>query len=537
MFPNSTTTMPTKPKSITLHSSPSLRTIISYLIPSLAHCQVGFSTTSISGFQAMTGFLTTYGHPDPLTPTGYNMGLIPQQLAASFINLGTILGLLLCATPLLQHTLSRRQTLWLASLISILGSGLQLKHSPVSGLYARRIIIGLSNGLFISSANIYTSETAPAHLKHKISSLFPLWFCTGGVLGAVTNNFTQHLQTSWAYKIPLTCHITIPSLLCILVLFTPESPRWLLLHGRGKGEGHLDAARHSLILLRGHGTSLHTLDVEIDKEILEIQEDIGSQRKIKQSQSLLSRYLYLDLWTSHPQHHPHHDRRHTLLCISLFLTNSSSGIWLLLSYGTVVFQLSGVNHPFHASIYNNIANLLGTILGLYLCTKQGIQSSKSMMVLVLVGSFFQAVCMLGVAVPFTIMPDSDLAGVILLICVVVHGFVYSAFSGGLVVAKLCSQIVDPEFRGRVVGLGTGVNHVTAWLIAFTTPYFINTRELNWGPKAAFIWAASNTVTSILLLLFLATETKGCTHKETDKVIQDQDHNLAKDECRELSRLA
>ncbi|PVH72857.1 MFS transporter [Cadophora sp. DSE1049] len=489
---------------------PNWRTILSYLVPSLAHCQVGFSTISISGFQAMTGFLSTYGHLDPKTPTGWNMGLVPQQLAASFVNLGTILGLLF-SKPI-SRFLSRRHGLWLACVVSIVGSGLQLKHSAVGGLYARRIIIGLSNGLFIAFANAYTAETAPTYLKEKVASLFAVWFCVGGVLGAVTNNFTQGLGTSWAFKIPLTCHITIPSLLFILVVFIPESPPWLLVHGRR------DAARHSLAILRGRPSSVDA----VEKEILEVQKDIESHRRSKSRQSRLRQYF--DLWSA-----PH--RRRTILCIALLLTNSSSGIWLILSYGTVFFQLAGVPHPFRASIYNNVANLLGTILGLYLCARRGMRRR----ILMIVGCLVQAICMLGVAVTSTVMPSSSHVGVIVLLCVIVHGFSYFAFSGVLVV-NLCIEIVDPRQRRRVVGIGTGVNYVTAWLIAFTMPYFINTRELNWGPKVAYIWAASNFLTGVFFF-FVLPETAGCTHEKVENVFQDQTSSPEKSQSRRLSQIA
>ncbi|KAH7389206.1 general substrate transporter [Cadophora sp. MPI-SDFR-AT-0126] len=472
------------------------RTPLSYLVPSLAHCQVGFSTISISGFQAMTGFLSTYGHPDPSIPTGWNMGLIPQQLAASFVNLGTILGMLLSKPTSLY--LSRRHSLWLACIISVIGSGLQLKHSAVAGLYARRIIIGLSNGLFIAFSNAYTAETVPVESREKVASLFTLWFCAGGVLGAVTNNFTKGLRTSWAYKIPLTCHITIPSLLFILVTFIPESPRWLLSHGR------VDAARCSLAVLRRCSASRDA----VEKEMLELQIDVESQANTE-SQPWLRQYL--EPWS--PSH-----RRRTLLCTALILTNSSSGIWLLLSYGTVFFQLARVPHPFHASIYNNLANLLGTIVGLYLCTKT-VMSRRMVMI---AGCGVQAVCMLGIAITSTIMPTSSHTGVIVLVCVLVHGFSYFAFSAVLG-SKLCGEVVDTRQTGRAVGMGTRLNYVTSWFIAFTMPYFINTRELNWGPKVAYMWAASNFVTGGFFW-FCLPDTKACSQEqnEIETVIESRD---------------
>ncbi|KAG4435055.1 hypothetical protein IFR05_009461 [Cadophora sp. M221] len=416
------------------------RCLVAYLIMFLAHCQCGFSTTSISGFQAMVGFLSVYGHPDSKSKTGWNMGTTPQQLAASFVNFGTMIGIL-CAWPIGKY-IGRRRGLWLASVVSVLGSGLQLKSSNVAGLYARRIIIGMSNGLFMTFAKYYTAESAPTHLKGRIVSLYAVWISFGSLLGAVTNRFTEHIHTSWAYKIPLTCHIAIPSLIAILLVFIPESPFWLLKRGK------VDEARRSLGILR------QTSD--IDKEMLEMSEVQQNGNK------------YLDIWRSP-------NRRRTILCIAVILSNSLSGIWLMLSYGTVVFQLAGIKHAFQASIYSNLANLLGVVVGLNLKMNRR----------TMIGHFVMGLCMLGVA-SFT-FDEVEWARMVVLVLLIAHGFFHFAFSA-------------PLNSGDEVVTGTSINHVIAWLIAFTMPYFINPRELNWGPKVGYIWAGTNLLMSFFFFL-------------------------------------
>ncbi|KAI9054423.1 hypothetical protein LZ554_001585 [Drepanopeziza brunnea f. sp. 'monogermtubi'] len=450
---------------------------------SLAHCQVGYSTISISGFQAMLGFLRTYGHLDSRTKTGWNMGTTPQQLAASFVNFGMIFGIL-CAGPLGKY-ISRRHGLWLACLVSVLGSGLQLKNSHVAGLYARRVIIGMSNGMFTTFANTYTAECAPKGLKAKLASLYGVSVCFGGLLGSITNNFTAHLHTPWAYKIPLTCHMAIPSILVVLITFIPRSPRWLLVHGRA------DEARRSLDVLRGRAFDKDTLDEEFSQ----------TRTSVNTEKDATQEHRYTDMFKRA-------DRRKTLLCLAVTLSNSASGIWLMLSYGTVVFQLADVKAPFQASIFSNLAHLIGALVGLYLRSKLGRRS------MLMTGHFVPGLCMLGVGVSFTLKPDSGLASSSRAAesLIIAHGFFYYAFAFSIS-GTLCSELVSQQqLRSITADLATWLNHITAWLVAFTTPYFINAERLGWGPKVAYIWAASNLIRGVLLLFFLLPETQRYTEE-------------------------
>ncbi|CZT03893.1 hypothetical protein WAI453_011005 [Rhynchosporium graminicola] len=455
---------------------PNLRSVLTYLTLSLAHTQVGFSTTSISGFQAMHGFLAAYGHPDHISKTGYNMGITPQQLAASFVNFGAMLGML--ASVPLRRYLSRRRGLWFACVVSVVGSGLQLKPSNVAGLYARRCVIGISNGLFVSFAKVYAVESSPVRYKRGVLRGFMIWMSAGSLLGAMTNNFTKAIKTSWAYKIPLTCHITIPAVLVLLLLWVPESPGWLVERGK------MNEARGELAKFRNDGS----LPGVIDKELLDISLKVDKNRE--KTKGLGSQYV--EVWKI--EH-----RKRTLLCLALIMSNSASGIWLMLSYGTVMFQLAGIEptrQAFHVSIYNNLANLLGTVLGLQL-----LRTSIRRRSMMIIGHFIPAICMLSIAVSSTMSPDDRWTKNIILVLIIAHGFIYYALSAA-VAMPLCEEFVGEECKRVTVRFGMSVNYVLAWLITFTMPYFINPRELNWGPKVAYIWAASNFVAGIFFYFFL-----------------------------------
>lgn len=47
---------------------------------------------------------------------------------------------------------------------------------------------------------------------------------------------------------------------------------------------------------------------------------------------------------------------------------------------------------------------------------------------------------------------------------------------------IAGELPAQNLRGYSLGLSTGVGFVFAWLTAFTTPYFINPANMNWGGK-------------------------------------------------------
>lgn len=147
------------------------------------------------------------------------------------------------------------------------------------------------------------------------------------------------------------------------------------------------------------------------------------------------------------------DLRRTLLCFAVILSHSSSGLWLIISYGTFFFQMAGIKEPFKASIYNKVANLVGTAIGMYFCLKW--MGRRSMM---MTGHFLPALFMLGIAVAFTVAPNSEAAGKALVACALGYCFFYNGFSGTLS-WPLLNEIVSSRLRVITIGLGTAITYV------------------------------------------------------------------------------
>lgn len=258
----------------------------------------------------MVGFLKVYGYEDPKAPTGYNIATGPQQLISSFLNIGTIIGVILTATW--GKYFGRKPAIWFATIISFVAAGLQVGTTNLTGLYFGRILIGVSNGFYITFANVYTAEASPAHLRGAIVSFFGIWVSIGSILGAIANNFSQTLKSKLSYQIPLACFFAIPTFLSIVVFFVPESPRWLLIHNRH------EEARRALEQLRGK--SFAGQPELLEEEFQEMKRGIEDEKELSSSSSVKDMFRGPDL-------------RRTILCYSVILSHSSSGVWLVIGYG------------------------------------------------------------------------------------------------------------------------------------------------------------------------------------------------------------
>lgn len=428
----------------------------------MANCQYGFDTAAVAGFQAMVGFLQVFGYKDPQLPAGYNIATKPQQLISSFLNVGTIIGTIL--TGPFAARFGRRPAIWAACVVSLVACGVQVGTTSLGGLYAGRIILGLSNGFFITFSNVYAVEAAPPHLRGVLTSFFGFWVNIGSLLGAIADNYTKNRHNKLAYQIPLASLFAIPVLLSVFIIFVPESPRWLMLQGRET------EARRSLERLRAGSLTPELLD----EEFVEMQRGIEEEKELTSGVSVTDMFKGTDL-------------RRTLLCVIAIASHAASGVWFIISYGTFFFQQAKLANPFQASILSNVMGFVGVLCGMFLTQK--VFGRRPML---MIGAAGCSACMLAIAVAYTVAPGTQAAGRALVGFSLLFNFFYNGFVG-TISWPIAGEIVSSRLRVITMGLSTGVNYFFNWLISYCSPYFINATDLNWGPKYGYIWAGSNLI--------------------------------------------
>ncbi|UKZ91466.1 uncharacterized protein TrAFT101_006444 [Trichoderma asperellum] len=126
----------------------------------------------------------------------------------------------------------RRECVFWSALVTLIGGVIQGTAQNIAMFIAGRCVVGAGMGLAQTTAPTLVAETTP--VKYRAFALGMYYSCWGiGTLIAAGICFgTQKLDSTYAWRIPSLLQAA-PSLVCFLVLlFVPESPRWLISHDR-----------------------------------------------------------------------------------------------------------------------------------------------------------------------------------------------------------------------------------------------------------------------------------------------------------------
>jgi len=134
-------------------------------------------------------------------------------------------------TDPLNHYLGRRGEIFLTAACltaTPIGSGFAKSWQ---GLFAARFVMGIGIGAKNATVPIYSAEMAPARVRGALVMFWQLWVVTGIFLGFAANVIVKDTGAiSWRLQLGSAF---IPSfVLMVGVFFCPESPRWLMKHGK-----------------------------------------------------------------------------------------------------------------------------------------------------------------------------------------------------------------------------------------------------------------------------------------------------------------
>ncbi|KAI1813232.1 MFS monosaccharide transporter-like protein [Poronia punctata] len=461
------------------------KTLAIVTLVSLSSFQYGLDFGIIGGLQAMVGFLQVFGQKDPSVRLGWNIGSERQQLIASLMILGAFISS--STAGLTAKYFGRKMSLWIACFGVFVSTALMQATTYVGGLYAGRLIIGLSNGLLMTHAQLYIQECSPGRYRGFGISIFTFWVSVGTLIGTVIDNVTSKIQNRKAYIIPLGIVHVIPLILFVGLFFIPESPRWLAAHGK------FDEAALALRRLRPTGWS-------VADELDEMKTTLAAEAQLQSSVG------YLTLFKNPI------DRRRTIISVLGLTSQAASGAMFVISYGTYFFEMANVGNAFENSCILTGVGVAALGFNALAITKLGRRRVMMMSGFVVCG-----LTQLIMAVIYTIEPGTTRTGKATVGLGVVYIVAYNAMistyawlSGG----ELASQ----RLRSHTFGLATAIGFFGAWLTTFTAPYFINTLELGWGPKYGYIWAGSCLVAGTWIFFHLP-EVKGRRLEEIDEMFE------------------
>ncbi len=385
-------------------------------------------------------------------------------LAVAMALYGTVIGAMFGGIP--ADRLGRKRTLfWIGVLylISALGSAL----APEVGLFmVFRFVGGLSIGASSVAAPLYISEIAPARSRGRLVALFQFNIVLGILLAYVSNYLLDGIgEHDWRLMLGV---VAIPSLIyTVLVMFIPESPRWLLLK-----KGRVEDARAILQI---------TDPESVDASILAMQESaLAEQNQVREP--LFSRKY----------------SRPVILAFLFAFFNQWSGINAIIYYAPRIFEDAGLGKSaaLLSSAGIGLVNLLFTMLGIALIDRVGRR------VLMFVGSVGLIATLGLVSQAF-----NGTAGNAAYVPVLLFGFIaFFALSQGAVIWVFISEIFPNTVRAAGQALGSCTHWVFAAVIANIFPVLANNPNI--GASRIFLFFSIMMVLQLLFVWRMMPETKG-----------------------------
>lgn len=399
-----------------------------------------------------------------------------EELLVSIVLFGAVVGTLLSGT--LSKYCGRRFAIILSAIIFTLGAICSAMTHSLEMLVSVRFVIGIGLGIASFTAPVYLSELAPKKIRGSLIALYQLMVTIGFLLAFFSDTLLAYVD-NWRAMLGI---VAIPAfLMLLLMLFSPQSPRWLMLRGEKK------AAKAVLEKLRYH----HEVDAELEEISYSLQ-----HTKVKASHLIQNKNFLKVIG----------------LGMMLQAIQQFSGINAVLYYAPNIFKLAGFSTSIEqlwATVIVGLINVLTTIIALLMIDKFGRRP------ILFFGVVVSTLSMLALGILLHTGTPTEALRIFAVIAVLAFIFGF-AIGLGPIVWILCSEIYPLQGRNFGITFSTASNWICNGLIAFT---FLNVLHAIGGANTMYIFGIIGLVSLIFIALF-TPETKGVSLEQIENNLMD-----------------
>lgn len=338
-------------------------------------------------------------------------------------------------------------------------------------LLAARVLGGLAVGCASLITPLYLAEIAPAAVRGRLVTMYQLAIVTGILAAFFTNYKLAGLAASWRWMFGLGA---FPALvLCLSLLWIPESPRWLLQVGRQ------EMARSVLNRISPRA--------EAEEEMANISRAISTEAR-GSYRELLGKTL----------------RKPLVLTVMLAIIQQVTGINTVMYYGSIIFSEhsgSTAGQAVGMNVLVGVVNFLLTVAALTSIDRLGRRP------LLLVSTAGMSACLAVFAAALEWLPGHPWV-----MLTAVLGYVaFFAFGLGPGVWVCLAELFPNHIRGRAMSLAT----VVLWLaVSVVTATFLSLMQMFSAP-AVFLGYAAICAASFVYVWLRLPETRNRTLEDIE----------------------
>ena len=417
------------------------------------------------------------GYSSPTIPTLVKQNLLNEEQEswfASIITLGALCGGL--GGGAFVERLGRKGTCVACGVPFVVGWLMVILASPWKSfalLIAGRFLTGIAMGTVCIATPTYIAEISQSHLRGTLGAMFQL-FITCGILLA----FVLGMKLAW--QMLALASAAVCTLAAVLMLFVPESPRFLALRDQ-----HTEALE-ALQWLRGP-------EYDSDQEYYQIMASLNSQPKTRFSpRDLLSRSLYQPL----------------LMSLGLMVFQQFSGVNNFILYTKPIFQTAGFNgDPAIPAVIVGAVQVGATFLSLFIMDFAGRR-----LLLMISGTVMALSCgSLGLFYFLTSVEHMTNLGWLPILSLNLYIIMFS-LGWGPIPWLMMSELMPTRAKGVGTGLATAVNWLSAFIV---TKEFLAMQAAVTQYGCFWVFGGICTL-SVIYVFFFLLETKG---KSLDEIEQ------------------
>lgn len=272
-------------------------------------------------------------------------------------------------SSIIADALGRRRVLILADFLFIIGALLQSSAHTVTSMVLGRAVLGAAVGAASFVVPLYLAELAPASHRGRLVTMNVLSITLGQVVAYVAGwalSVWGERESAWRYMVGLGA---LPAVLQLLVvMYMPETPRWLVMVGRsamakrvvaqvmgggggGRGAGGMAAATAAAAVV-----------------VQEIEDEIRDEREVMRREGS-PRLEWWGGWRELVT--VKRNRRALIIACLLQALQQLCGFNSLMYYSATIFSLVGFRTPTMTAMTVAVTNFLFTVAALFLIDRIG----------------------------------------------------------------------------------------------------------------------------------------------------------------------
>ena len=444
----------------------------------------GFDLTLISSFQAFPIFRRTYGQPadanghnhqiSPAWQTGLQNGAIAGEIIGLFLN------------GYLTDRFGYQRTMILSLIWMCLFVFLAFFAFNIKMLLASQVLSGIPWGIFQTLSMTYAAEIMPIALRAYLLANVNMCWLVGQIIAVGILRGFISLPTEWSYRIPFALQWAFAVPILVGVLFAPDSPWWLVRHGR------FEAAKKSLLRLTSRNQGQH---FNVDEAVAMLRHTDEVEKYLNtESMSYFDCFKGVNL-------------RRTEIAGMVWATQALCGLSLT-GWAAYYYEQAGfsVANAFNLSIGMYGLGIFGGIISWVLLPRVGRRR------LYLVGLvIMQLMLIAGGTVGTTVLgpAGSWTVGSLLIALTGIYDVTV-----GPVCYVLVAEIPSTRLRVKTVVLARVIYNVVSLITNILTARMLNPTAWGWAGKSNFVYAGTNII-CLVWCYFRLPETKGLSYLELD----------------------